>query len=175
MSTSTTLLALLEAEPAHGYTLKHRYDERFGYARPLAFGQVYAALSSFERKGLAEVDGVESAGGPQRRRYRITPAGTTVVESWIAQSEPATSYSASTLFAKVSIALISGRPAAEVLATQRVTHLGRMRDLTKERRRAAAAELLAITFELNHLDADLKWIDEAGRRLDEVGREVARA
>ena len=29
MSTSQTLLALLEREPAYGYTLKQRFDERF--------------------------------------------------------------------------------------------------------------------------------------------------
>jgi DNA-binding PadR family transcriptional regulator len=44
-------LALLEQEPAHGYTLKQRYDDRFARTRPLAFGQVYAALSRFETKG----------------------------------------------------------------------------------------------------------------------------
>ncbi len=93
MSTSTTLLALLEQEPAYGYTLKRRYDKHFGHPRPVAFGQVYAALSSFDRKGYAEVTGVDSGGGPDRKRYRITAEGSTIVEHWIASPEPATSYS----------------------------------------------------------------------------------
>jgi DNA-binding PadR family transcriptional regulator len=175
MSTSATLLALLEQEPAYGYTLKQRYDECFGHARRVAFGQVYAALSSFDRHGYAEVTGVDSDGGPKRKRYRITAEGSTVVERWIASPEPATSYSSSALFAKVSIALMSGRSAHDVLTTQREAHLQRMRVLTKRRRAAHTAELLATTFELNHLDADLKWIEEAGRRLADLGREVRHA
>jgi len=172
MSTSTTLLALLELEPAYGYTLKRRFDEHFGHARPVAFGQVYAALSSFDRNGYAEIAGIDSDGGPNRKRYRITAEGSTVVEQWIASPEPATSYSSSPLFAKVSIALMLGRSAHDVLTAQREAHLQRMRALTQRRRTADTAEVLAITFELNHLDADLKWIEEAGRRLADLGREV---
>ncbi len=172
MSTSATLLALLEQEPAYGYTLKRRYDECFGHTHPVAFGQVYAALSSFDRQGYAEVTCVDSDKGPNRKRYRITAEGSTVVERWIGSPEPATSYASSALFAKVSIALMSGRSAHAVLTTQREAHLQRMRALTKRRRAADTAELLAITFELNHLDADLKWIEEAGRRLADLGREV---
>lgn len=174
MSTSQTLLALLEAEPAHGYTLKQRYDEHFSPVRPLAFGQVYAALSRFERQGLAEVVGVESGGGPERRRYMITPEGVTAVDAWVGTAEPATAYSSSALFAKVSVALMSGRDAGTVLSCQREAHLARMRELTRARRSAGPAELLAVTFELNHLDADLRWIEEAGHRLQELAQEVRR-
>ena len=73
MSTSTTLLALLEAEPTHGYTLKREYDVWFAQRRPLAFGQVYATLARLERDGLAEEIAVEAGDGPDRRRYQITP------------------------------------------------------------------------------------------------------
>ena len=63
---------------------------------------------------------------------------------------------------------MSGRPADSVLDQQRDVHMARMRELTRQRRGASPADLLAITFELNHLDADLRWIEEAGRRLDEL-------
>ncbi len=172
MSTSQALLGLLEMHPGHGYSLKQRYDEHFSPARPLAFGQVYAALSRFEKQGLAEVVGVESGGGPDRRRYMITRDGVTAVDTWISRPEPATAYASSTLFAKVSIALMSGRDPHMVLAAQRETHLERMRALTKARRSAGAGEVLALTFELNHLDADLRWIEEAGRRMHDLAREV---
>lgn len=168
MSTSQTLLGLLEIQPAHGYTLKQRYDAQFPRARPLAFGQVYAALSRFEKQGLAEVVDVEVAAGPERRRFMITHEGVTMVEKWIADPEPPTSYSSNALFAKLSIALLSGREAQAVLTAQREVHLGRMRELTTALRSAEAADAVAITFELNHLDADLKWIGEAGQRLAEL-------
>lgn len=168
MPKSQTLLALLEAEPAHGYSLKRRYDERFAGARPLAFGQVYAALGRFERQGLARVADVEAGAGPERKRYIITGRGVTVVDDWVSKPEPPTSYSASELFAKVSVALMSGRSVESVLVSQREAHLERMRTLTARRFEASPLEVLAITFELNHLDADLKWIEEAGLRLDDI-------
>jgi DNA-binding PadR family transcriptional regulator len=78
-------LALLEQEPAHGYTLKQRYDDRFARTRPLAFGQVYAALSRFETKGWAGVTEVEVevVDGPERKRYRITEEGVEAVTGWV--------------------------------------------------------------------------------------------
>jgi hypothetical protein len=70
---------------------------------------------------------------------------------------------------------MSGRAADDVLAVQRQAHLERMRALTKRCRTAETAELLALTFELNHLDADLRWIEEAGRRLTVLQKVVVDA
>ncbi len=165
MSAAHTLLALLEREPAHGYTLKRRYDERFARTRPLAFGQVYASLARFEKQGWAEVADVEAGDGPERKRYRITSEGVTVVERWVFEPQQPTEFASSTLFARVSVALMSDRSATTVLDTQRTTHLDRMRELTAARRTADEAEVLAITYELAHLDADLRWIEAAGARL----------
>ncbi|CAN5589232.1 MAG: PadR family transcriptional regulator [Nocardioidaceae bacterium] len=165
MSASNTLLALLESEPAHGYTLKQRYDDRFARTRPLAFGQVYASLARFEKQGWAEVTEVESGDGPERKRYQITTEGVTVVERWVFEPQQPTEFSSSTLFARVSVALMSGRSAEALLDTQRATHLERMRVLTAARRTADGADVLAITYELAHLDADLRWIEESGARL----------
>jgi DNA-binding PadR family transcriptional regulator len=165
MSTSKTLLALLEAEPAHGYSLKHRYDTELGRGREIGFGQIYSTLASFEKRGLAEVDSVEVESGPERKRYRITTEGVEVVEDWLRTPEPPETYAAGALLTKVSVALLSGRDPQRVLAAQREVHLARMRELTQERRVARGARLLAVTFELAHLDADLRWIDESGQRL----------
>jgi DNA-binding PadR family transcriptional regulator len=168
MSTSETLLALLERGPAHGYTLKRIYDDRFARTRPLAFGQVYASLARFERHGWAEVLGVEPGAGPERKRYQITSEGVTTVDNWVYTPQQPVEFGRSTLFARVSMALMSGRSAQEVLAGQRATHLSRMRELTALRRTANPAEVLAITYELAHLDADLRWMDEAASRLEQA-------
>jgi len=168
MSAALPLLALLEQEPAHGYTLKQRYDDRFSRTRPLAFGQVYASLSRFETKGWAEVSEVEVVDGPERKRYRITEDGVEAITEWVYTPQQPTEFAMSNLYTRVSVALTSGRSAAEVLDRQRVQHLARMRELTQERRTAAPAAQLAITYELAHLDADLRWIEEAGTRLEEL-------
>jgi DNA-binding PadR family transcriptional regulator len=168
MSAALPLLALLEQEPAHGYTLKQRYDDRFSRTRPLAFGQVYAALSRFETKGWAEVAEVEVVDGPERKRYRITEDGVEAITEWVYTPQQPTEFAMSNLYTRVSVALTSGRSAAEVLDRQRVQHLARMRELTQERKTATAAAQLAITYELAHLDADLRWIEEAGTRLGDL-------
>jgi DNA-binding PadR family transcriptional regulator len=168
MSAALPLLALLEQQPLHGYTLKQRYDDRFSRTRPLAFGQVYAALSRFESKGWAEVSEVEVVDGPERKRYRITEDGVDVVTEWVYAPQQPTEFAMSNLYSRVSVALTSGRSAAEVLDRQREQHLSRMRELTQQRKTAAPAEQLAITYELAHLDADLRWIEEAGTRLEDL-------
>ncbi|GAB3196482.1 PadR family transcriptional regulator [Nocardioides hungaricus] len=168
MSAALPLLALLEQEPAHGYTLKQRYDDRFSRTRPLAFGQVYAALSRFERNGWAEILDVEVAEGPERKRYRVTPTGVETVDAWVYSPQQPAEFAMSNLCTRVSVALTSGRSAAEVLDRQRTQHLARMRELTRQRADAGPAEQLPITYELAHLDADLRWIEEAGTRLEEL-------
>lgn len=165
MSVSKTLLGLLAAEPAHGYTLKQRYDERFSPVKPLAAGQVYASLSRFERDGLAMVTGTEDGGGPSRILYAITPDGVTVWETWMYTPEPPSSHAAGALLTKVTLALMSGRDADSVLDAQRAVHLDRMRELTAAKGAAEVPDLLALTYELAHLDADLRWIEEAAVRI----------
>lgn len=168
MSAALPLLALLEQEPAHGYTLKQRYDDRFARLRPLAFGQVYAALSRFESKGWAQVSDVEVVDGPERKRYRITPDGVQVVSEWVYTPQLPTEFVMSNLYTRVSVALSSGRAADDVLDRQRVEHLARMRELTRQRKDSDPVAQLAVTYELAHLDADLRWIEEAGARLEEL-------
>lgn len=170
MSTSHTLLALLEHQPAHGYTLKRQYDARFAQTRPLAFGQVYASLARFEKQGWARVSDVETGEGPERKRYRITLEGVSVVDAWVFEPQPPGVFATSTLFARVAVALMSGRSAETVLANQRASHLVRMRELTGLRKEAAADGVLAISYELAHLDADLRWIEESRERLDTMPR-----
>ena len=168
MSTAHTLLALLERGPAHGYTLKQQYDARFAQHRPLAFGQVYASLARFERQGWARLSDVEAGEGPERKRYEITTAGVQVVDSWVFEPQPPGIFATSNLLARVSVALMSGRAADQVLATQRSVHLERMRQLTQQRKHADPADMLAISYELAHLDADLRWIEESGQRLEQA-------
>ena len=165
MSAAHALLGLLEPAPTYGYTLKRQYDERFAHTKPLAFGQVYASLARFERQGWAEVVDVEAGEGPDRKRYRITGEGVTVLDTWVYEPQPPGVFATSTLFARVSVALMSGRDAAEVLDRQRASHLARMRELTRGREGAFQLADLALTYELAHLDADLRWIEEAAARL----------
>ncbi|SHE50823.1 PadR family transcriptional regulator [Streptoalloteichus hindustanus] len=174
MSIGHTLLGLLEGGPRHGYDLKRAYDERFGQDRPLHYGQVYSTLSRLLRNGLVEVEGVEPGGGPERKRYAITDAGITDVEQWLGTPENPEPYLHNTLYAKVVLALMSGRAATEVLDSQRSAHLRLMRELTRRKAGGDLADQLVCDHALFHLEADLRWLELTAARLDQLAAEVRR-
>jgi len=169
MSVSRTLLGLLETEPQHGYTLRQRYDEWFGAGRPIKSAQVYSTLQRLARDGLVDLAGIEGGGGPERHVYTITGPGVHELERWLEEPDvPDVSVSRRALFAKVVIALASGRPAEHLLHNQRQAHLGRMRELRAERQRGDLITQLAADFESHHLNADLQWMDAAEARLSQL-------
>ncbi len=68
------ILAVVAAEPAHGYAIIEELKRRSGGTFALPEGTVYPALHRLERAGLlasAWADG----GGRRRRVYRISAAG----------------------------------------------------------------------------------------------------
>jgi DNA-binding PadR family transcriptional regulator len=158
MSTRHILLGLLATGPSHGYDLKRRHDERFPQARPLAYGQVYTTLQRLVRDGLAEVEGTDSDGGPERTVYHVTEAGARELSGWAAQIAPPAPFVTNEIFAKVVVAILSGGDPAAYLRAQRAAHMRRMRELTavKSDPGSDLATVLSADFALNHLDADLR-------------------
>ena len=173
MSIPHALLGLLESGPRHGYDLKRAYDERFGHDRPLHYGQVYSTLARLLKNGLVEESGIEPGGGPERKRYAITDAGVTDVDSWLMTPEKPELYLQSTLYTKVVLALLSGRSAADVLDSQRAAHLRTMRELTTRKRGGDLAGQLICDHALFHLEADLRWLEVTTARLDELRKQVS--
>ncbi|KQV19777.1 MULTISPECIES: PadR family transcriptional regulator [unclassified Kitasatospora] len=174
MSLGQILLGLLESQPRHGYDLKRAYDEQFGRTRSLHYGQVYSTLSRLLKSGLVEVEGIEPGDGPERKRYAITEAGVTDVGEWLARPESPEPYLQNTLYAKVVLALLTDRPAAEVLDLQRTEHLRQMRALTRRKDGGDLADQLICDHALFHLEADLRWLELTAARLDELRGQVAR-
>jgi DNA-binding PadR family transcriptional regulator len=171
----TTLLGLLEPEPSHGYELKRAYDALFAdNGRPLPFGQLYGTLGRLERDGQIEVFGAAPGVGPDRKRYVITETGVAQVERWLAEPERPEPMLQATLFVKVVIALLSDRPAATYLDTQRDAHLQRMRELTAMRKAGPLSRTVLADYGLFHLEADLRWIDMTAARLDQLRIEISR-
>ncbi|TMR89468.1 PadR family transcriptional regulator [Nonomuraea basaltis] len=164
MSTGHVLLGFLVERPKHGYELKKEHDHRLAGAKPLAYGQVYATLQRLERDGLAEVAETQQEGGPERTLYAITDSGRAELERWLNTVEPSAPYIASSLFARVAVA---GKAADGYLLRQREAHLARMRELTAEKASGAPAQVLAADYALQHLDADLRWMETALARMKE--------
>lgn len=174
MSLPRTLLGLLDPQPAHGYDLKRSYDQRFGAEKPLAYGQVYAALARMLSHGLIEVAGVEAGSGPDRKRYAITDAGVSELHTWLSTPEPPDTYLQSTLYTKVVLALLTSGSADELLDVQRAAHLQQMRALTAKKRGGDFATQLICDHALMHLEADLRWLEITAARMDDLKAEVVR-
>ncbi|MEV0003975.1 PadR family transcriptional regulator [Micromonospora sp. NPDC050980] len=174
MTVPLTLLGLLEREPSHGYDLKRDYDAFFGRGKPLPYGQVYSTLSRLARDGKVVISEVEPGAGPDRKRYVITDRGATEVEHWLTEPVEPEPHLQTVLFAKVVLALMLGRPAEEYLDTQRAAHLRRMRELTEVKRAGGLVDLMLADHGLYHLEADLRWIEMAGARLDALRKAVRR-
>ncbi|HEU5267873.1 MAG TPA: PadR family transcriptional regulator [Jatrophihabitans sp.] len=172
MTVPMALLGLLEREPSHGYDLKRDYDTYFGRGKPLPFGQVYATLARLARDGKVEAGEPEPGSGPERKRYVITEQGVTEVQSWLAEPVEPAPHLQSVLFAKVVLALMTGRAADEYLDSQRAAHLQRMRELTARRRTGNVVDGLLADHALFHLEADLRWIDLTAARLDALAKVV---
>jgi hypothetical protein len=71
-----------------------------------------AELGRPERDGRVAVAGTEPGGGPERKRYAITPDGVAALEGWLAKPKAPEPHLQPVLFTKVVLALLSGRPAA---------------------------------------------------------------
>lgn len=166
------LLGLLEDRPKHGYELRRSFDERLAGSRPLRSGQVYATLGRLERDGRVDEVGGEQGPGPERRLYAITEAGIAQLEAWLATPETPEQYLQSVVYAKVVVAISSGRSAQAVLDAQRERHVAEMRRLTREKQRADLAGVVRADFALLHLDADVRWIDLTLARLARLGEEL---
>jgi DNA-binding PadR family transcriptional regulator len=172
MSVPFTLLGLLEREPSHGYDLKRDFDTYFGRAKPLPFGQVYATLARLSRDGKVVPGDSEPGGGPDRKRYAITPGGKAEFETWLAEPVDPEPHLQTVLFSKVVLALMLGRSAEKYLDTQRAAHLRRMRELTEMKRTDNFVDVLLADHGLFHLEADLRWIDMTSARLPSLAAAV---
>lgn len=174
MSTRHILLGLLAAGPSHGYDLKRRHDERFPQARPLAYGQIYTTLQRLVRDGLAEIDGTDADGGPERTRYRSTDTGSHELARWAAETAPPAPFVTNEIFAKVVVSILAGGDPAAYLGAQRAAHMERMRELTalKTAANSDLATVLSADYALNHLDADLRWMNTTAARLTTLTAEV---
>ena len=172
MTVPLTLLGLLEREPSHGYDLKRDYDTFFGRGKPLPYGQVYSTLSRLARDGKVVVGDVAPGAGPDRKRYVITDLGATEVEHWLTEPVEPEPHLQTLLFTKVVLALMLDRPAEEYLDTQRAAHLRRMRELTEIKRSGELVDVMLADHGLYHLEADLRWIETTGARLDALRKAV---
>lgn len=141
----------------------------FAGAKPLAFGQVYAALERLRKNAFVEPVQVEQVDGPERTVYRLTDAGRAELRRWLDEVDSPAPHVANPFAVKATIAMLVGHvdDARSYLLAQRAAHLDRMRHYTRLKTDPAVtlAEALAADYAILHLDADLSWLDVALDRI----------
>ena len=177
MTTGHVLLGLLSRGQQHGYDLKRQHDSLFPAARGLAGGQGYAARGRRRGRGLVGGAARERVDGPDRTAYRITPAGREELATWLARVEPLPVRAANPVATKVTLLLLAEgvQRTVEHLVRERSARVDRMRELTAAKHMPGTTlqEVLAADHALAHLDADLRWIDSARRRIHDLEGEIA--
>lgn len=176
MSVGHALLGLLATGERHGYDLKRQYEVRFPAAKPLAPAQVYATLERLLRDGLVAAAGTERVGGPDRTVFAVTDPGRSELDRWLSEVEVPSEYVANLLSMKITLALLVADEsiAADFLRRQREAHLSRMREHTRVKTdpEADLLRVVAADYAINHLDADLRWIDTTLQRVSQLAKEL---
>ncbi len=169
-------MGLLLQSERHGYDLKAEHDHRFPTARPLAFGQIYAALKRLQKNGFVEAVGTEKADGPERTIYGITDAGRAELNAWLDKIDHPIETVANPFAVKATIALlVADRDvASRYLSRQRAAHLDAMRTFTRIKTdpQRSFSDVLSADYAIAHLDADLRWLDTALERLLTLEQEL---
>jgi PadR family transcriptional regulator PadR len=80
-STELLVLALLEAQPRHGYEIGKLIEARSGGRLSFRIGSLYPVLLRLEDRGLIAGKWLEKSGERRRRFYRLTAAGRAVLAS----------------------------------------------------------------------------------------------
>jgi DNA-binding PadR family transcriptional regulator len=188
-------LGILAEKPRHGYDLKQTFDEKVGDFWTLNYGQVYTTLERLLKDGLVECEEVEQANKPDKKIYRVTPAGLSAFEAWrVEPVKPEPRMLRDELFLK--LLFLSESNAGQTLAmiqSQHSVYMAHMMQLTNkkvqierqarqalasatsqaERRRIEHEHLintLLIDVALQHTEADIRWLRQCGARIKAISQ-----
>lgn len=177
MHAQNCLLGFLSQGPNYGYELKKMYDSIFGREKPILAGQVYSTLSRLERDGkVEEIDEPnEKSAGPSRIKYQITDKGSDYFQHWLEEPEKVNPHLQTTMYFKVVLALMNEKDATKFLDKQRHSHIAEMRDLVRQRNDTDdLATALLIDNSIFHIEADLRWMELAYSRINQLREELCK-
>lgn len=84
----TLCLGLLTVSDACGYDLKKTFETSFKHFFPAGYGSIYPALADLAASGLVNCREIPQVGKPDRKVYRITPAGEEAFIDALNRTEP---------------------------------------------------------------------------------------
>ncbi|HEY5270583.1 MAG TPA: helix-turn-helix transcriptional regulator [Anaerolineales bacterium] len=175
MSVRYAMLGLLAQKPRHGYELRAAFEAVVGGdanwdVKP---SQIYTTLERLEKAGLVERSSDLGEGDePSRRVYAVTGSGRVALTEWFAQGVTP-DHQRDEFFVKLMTALVSGEGKLDrIIQTQRAHLFQEMHAVTSLRDsynpHTEMAQILLLDKAVMHLEADLRWLDMAEMRLEEV-------
>jgi len=175
MSVRYAILGLLAKKPRHGYELRSAFEAVVGgdanwEVKP---SQIYTTLERLEEAGLVErTSDLGEGDEPSRRVYSLTEAGHSALMEWFAQGVTP-DHQRDEFFVKLMTALVSGEGKLDrIIETQRAHLFQDLHAATALRDsynpHTEMAQILLLDKSVMHLEADLRWLDMAEMRLEEV-------
>ncbi len=177
MSVRHAILGLLAQHPRHGYELRAAFSAVIGGDEnwDVKPAQIYSTLNRLEEAGLVHQQAIEQNGGPEKRIYGLTDAGRQTLRDWFALGI-APEHQRDDFFVKLMTALVSGAAdPGRIIQIQRSLLYQELHAATTLREtynpRAEIAQILLLDKSIMHIEADLRWLDIAEMRLEEIKRQ----
>jgi PadR family transcriptional regulator AphA len=85
MSLKHAILVLLENKPGSGYDLAQRFKGGIGHFWSASHQQIYQELKKLSGERLVEFEVQAQSERPDKKHYRITPAGRSALKAWLLQ------------------------------------------------------------------------------------------
>jgi DNA-binding PadR family transcriptional regulator len=168
MSVGMSLLAILEASPSYGLSLKNEFESRTGGIWPLNVGQVYTTLGRFQRDGLVEAQ--REGQSESQKFYALTQRGQAALDEWFKDVHPTGAPSREELVLKLVMASRrSNADARRVIQAERRNAVELLQQYVRQKRETPAPSDLGWLFLLDSLifqtEARVRWLDACESRL----------
>ncbi|MFI5267498.1 MAG: helix-turn-helix transcriptional regulator [Chloroflexota bacterium] len=169
------ILELLARQPSSGYDLKKRFTSSLAFGWHAHDSQIYPALRRLEQAGLVDAREESGGGGPPRRVYALTDAGSDTLLDWL-RSPLDDSHQKSELILRVWAAdLVPSERMRELLseveeqARQQILDMVAIRNRLQERYgppevatdSRQVGVLLCLDHDIQLLRAKLAWVERA--------------
>ena len=174
-TTTLAVLGLVALQPGSGYDLARLADSSVGYLWTPSRSQIYKVLPQLVAQGLATAKRVRQQVRPDKAVYSITPAGTHVLQLWLAEIEQEPVRDANIFALKLFFCdLVPARTAQAQLAAYRRFLEARLSRFRAMAHAPAQGEnifpQLILGRAIARIEATLLWVEEASKALDVAHR-----
>jgi DNA-binding PadR family transcriptional regulator len=177
MTVKHGILGLLSQRPRHGYELRSAFVALVGGEQnwDVKPAQIYSTLDRLEKAGQVKTQKRGGTANPEKHVFYITNAGLKELERWFAETIPP-DHQRDEPYLKMVLGLATGlADPRKILSRERAMLYQALHAVTARRQTADPKSELGLILLLDktmmHLEADLRWLDMAESRLDEIQKQ----